>query len=393
MKKRIILIFLQFFLNSHVKIVGLVPVRNEESIIEICLRALSLFTDAIVVLDDCSIDNTINVIRSIKKDCNIEKIITKEKWYRDEPGDRNKLLSAGRAIGGTHFLVIDSDEIFTSNLLEDNKLRNEILKLAPGDKLCLTWINLWRSVDYFRYDNSVWSCSTADCIFCDDGKCFYKSDFIHTSRSPNNLKGKVRSLILDLDYLNSIYINSIPNLKQDKFANFKNICIKRYVIDNKASFPESEMFEKINFLSKNPDHIPGRYKHDFEYGLMHFQFVDWHYLMCKQSWYRCLEYIRNPKLDPKIINKKYCESKDEKNIKLKKCPNYWFKNYPFFNKYVYENKKSWQKDQILQWFEKYGKNYFKDLDIWDVPEFKYYGHPGLYKVHKIMSSIFGHKYL
>ena len=30
----------------------------------------------------------------------------------------------------------------------------------------------------------------------------------------------------------------------------------------------------------------------YEYGFMHFQFIDWENLLVKQAWYRCLEHIR-----------------------------------------------------------------------------------------------------
>ncbi len=131
------------------RIVGLVGFRNEENFLAQHLKALSLYTDAIVVLDDASTDNSLAIAQSLQKECNIERIITKETWFRDEPGDRNKLLQAGREIGGTHFVCIDADEMFTSNLLIDNKLRNAILKLKPNEALAVTWIQLWRSDSVF----------------------------------------------------------------------------------------------------------------------------------------------------------------------------------------------------------------------------------------------------
>ena len=59
------------------KIVGLVPVRNEERRIGFCLRALAAFTDSIVVLDDSSDDRTVEVVRSLASDCRVERVITK----------------------------------------------------------------------------------------------------------------------------------------------------------------------------------------------------------------------------------------------------------------------------------------------------------------------------
>lgn len=172
-----------------VKVIGLVPGRNEEARIAFCLRALSKFTDAIVYLDDCSDDATVETVEALAEECGVARIIQKDAWYRDEPGDRNALLEAGRALGGTHFVVIDADEALTANCLKGDLLKSRILALKPGEQLALHWIQLWRSVGHYRDDQSVWSNSFKRCIFCDDGKANYQSNFIHTSRIPK-LKGK-----------------------------------------------------------------------------------------------------------------------------------------------------------------------------------------------------------
>jgi len=218
MIKKIFLLLSFFAYNitaTESKIVGLVPARNEAPFIEQCLRALSLYADAIVYLDDASTDNTVEIVQSLAKACNIEKIIVKEKWYRDEPGDRNKLLQAGREIGGTHFIVIDADEMLTANFLEDNFLREQILKLQPGEKIKLNWIQLWRSLDHYRFDGSVWTNNYKDFIFCDDGTACYNSEFIHTGRTPP-MKGKVFT-----------YKGYQHGMLHFQFVNWRNLLIKQ----------------------------------------------------------------------------------------------------------------------------------------------------------------------
>ncbi len=287
--------------NKNKKIVGLVPARNEKHTIGTCLKVLSLYTDAIVYLDDASDDNTVSVVESLAADCNIEKIIKKPQWYRDEPGDRNKLLQIGRQIGGTHFIVIDSDEIFTANCLDKNFLRNKILDLRPGERLKLNWIQLWRGIDKYRFDTSVWTWNYKDFIFCDDGVCSYNSEFIHTPRTPNNLKGKTHTLT------------------------------------------------------------------GYQYGVMHFQFVNWRNLLIKQAWYRCLERIRDPKKPVYKINQRYAASKNENKLSTKIAPHQWFNKYnKLVNLQVYEEPEYWRERQIINWFKTFGKEYFKDLDIWDI---------------------------
>ena len=252
------------------KIVGLIAARNEDNIIGQCVRLLSRFTDAIVYLDDCSTDNSLSIVRNLAAECHVERILTKTEWHRDEPGDRNRMLQAGREIGGTHFVVLDADEAFTSNLLADNKLRKLTLSMHSGDQLLLNWIALWRSTGQYRQDKSVWTNNYKPFVFCDDGQCSYSSEFIHTPRVPRNLKGQVLKL------------------------------------------------------------------EGYEYGLLHFQFVNRANLLLKQAWYRCLERIREPQKSVEKINARYAPSKDETNMHLEPSHLEWFSHYPDFNHGVFD---------------------------------------------------------
>ena len=69
------------------KIIGLMQVRNEATIIEQTLRILALYTDSIIVLDDASDDETVDVVKKLAQELNIEKIICKTlgmgKLYRN----------------------------------------------------------------------------------------------------------------------------------------------------------------------------------------------------------------------------------------------------------------------------------------------------------------------
>jgi hypothetical protein len=196
------------------KIIGLVPVRNEEARISFCLHALALVTDAIIVLDDNSDDRTVQVVEGLAAECNVEHIIKKEgqTWFRNETGDRNLLLLEGRARGGTHFIVLDADEAFTGNLVDSGELRAQIYELEVGQSLALHWIQLWKSIHYYRTDrlfdgtgkqHGILSGSCMACIFHDDGVALYEGDFIHTRRIPEALSQT--SLVLkDLEVCASV---------------------------------------------------------------------------------------------------------------------------------------------------------------------------------------------
>lgn len=285
------------------KIIGLMAVRNEESIIEQHVRALSLYVDSIVVLDDYSTDNTLNIINAIAKDCKIEKILTKEQWVRDEPGDKNLLLSTGRALGGTHFIILDADEMFTANCLKKDFLRKQILSLNPGEGLEFMWIHLLKSTK--RYVSSTangreYPVISGPAVFCDDTeqKSFYDSAFIHTSRIPNRPRP----------------------------------CVLRSLVN-------------------------------FDYGVLHFQMVNWDNYLIKQAWYCCLEAIRSKNSSQRDWLEKYNYVFDQMNKKIicKVCPNEWFDGYSFFKSSAYDVPENWRLQQIRSWMREYPRTLFDKM--------------------------------
>lgn len=282
------------------KVVGLVQVKNEQIFIQQCLKALSLYTDAIVVLDDASTDDTVDIVKSLATECKIEVLIENKEWKEwNEPSNKNKLLQAARSIGGTHMVIIDADEMFSAECLKDNYLRNKILSLNPGDSMGLMWVNLWRSYKQYRDDGSVWVPRDIQRIFCDDGAAYYPDGFLHASSIPKGLKG--------------VY-------------------------------------------------YPGT---DISRGILHFQFVNWENLLVKQAWYRCLEHIHDPRKSIGDINATYGQSKNERNIRFKKAKKTWFA-YDFFDPSIFKESEKWRKKQVNEWFARYGKAFFKTLDIWDI---------------------------
>lgn len=186
----LIFIFFTYLVVGYIeakqpKIIGLVPARNESRFLKQCLKSLALYTDAIVYLDDASEDNSLEIVESLAQECRVEGIIKKTVWHRDEPGDRNALLQMGRQLGGTHFIVLDADEMISANCFENNFLRNIILQLKPGERLMFAWLDLWRSAEFYRNDDSVYNKNHYHLfVFCDDGYSSYSSEFIHTTRVP-----------------------------------------------------------------------------------------------------------------------------------------------------------------------------------------------------------------
>jgi glycosyltransferase involved in cell wall biosynthesis len=314
------------------RIVGLMAFRNEAAILAPCLRAMAEYTDAIVVLNDASDDDSLAIVQSLAKECNIERIIDKKIWIRDERGDKNALLYAGREIGGTHFILLDADEMFTAPCAQGNWLRKYILTLQPGQVMRFPMMNLWDGTDFYRDDEVTFShsCSPHSWkwraivgVLCDDGVCNYDSN---PSWGPSG----------------SMHISRIPT--NAKLGNY----------------PPAIVIE------------------DLKYGLLHFKMVNFEDLRVKRVWYRCLELIKANEFkgvtfkhaeEIKKINDFYklefVAIDDPEKIRVSPVPAEWIA-YTWFDKNCFTQPHLQRKKDIEQWFEQYGVPYFEDLNIWHV---------------------------
>ncbi len=307
------------------KIIGLMQVRNESAVIEQCLRALACYTDAIVILDDASEDQTVDIVNALAQELHIETIIrnTDSAWRTSsERRNRQALLNAGRALGGTHFIIIDADEMFASTCTERNWLRSRILRLRQGQVLQLPMLNLWGSTDVYRNDihcnpyHKQWKAVTV--ALCDDGTCSYDDN---PSSSPSG----------------AVHISRAPTNRTVRYGS-NTACAR-----------------------------------DIRHCIVHFKCVDLEGLYIKQAWYMCLEHIRSSGLIADQINDFYYSHvfkglrQKNNDIRLTKVPNYIFSGYPFFDASCYTKENSSRKADILTWFDVYGTTFFEPLNIWNIP--------------------------
>lgn len=300
-----LLSFSQIVCAKGAKIVGLVPVRNEARFIANCLKTLSQYTDAIVVLDDASYDNTLEIVESLKDECKIEKIISKKEWKKNESGDRLALLQAGRDIGGTHFIAMDADEMFSAQCLKNNWLRNKILSLNPGESISLQLIHPWKNIHFYTTAANLWV--HLRCIFCDHPNAYFPDMFNQCARVPLGLNGTTH----EIPGLDNVVVHLI-------FVNWRNFVIKRlwYMC-----------LELVHSKNKNIQLASNEINELYGKTIFNYELFDNHIKCCNKQWY----------------------------------------NYPFFNKFMAYEDEEWRKEKILQWFKEYGRDHFKFLNIWELP--------------------------
>jgi glycosyltransferase involved in cell wall biosynthesis len=272
------------------KIIGLVPFKNEEWILSTCLSSLKPICDEIICIDDNSTDESKKIALSFGCKVFDNDKLTNVGW--SEHHIRKNLLSLGRQMNGTHFICLDADEAITAPFTEIS--RKVLEKLKPGQKLSMQWLSLWKSLVSYREDHSIWSNLYKDFIVCDDHRVEYEYKWLHVDRTPGPTNN-----------YNTIRLNT-------------------------------------------------------EHGaIMHYQFSDWDRYQIKQCDYRCCELIKTPGTEIEI-NRKYSISLPDDNVKLKVMPIDWYIKYPKPNMKI----KDWRWQRLINNFDEYGIEFFKNLDIW-----------------------------
>lgn len=168
------------------KLVGLTICKDEDWVIEFCLRSALTWVDEIVLVDNGSTDATEVIVNRLREDYRgrIHPI-----WYGrtdqwDEMVIRQASLDVGRQIGGSHFAIIDADEALTANTAA--RVRENFEALAPGE-LIETPMLAMRSLRHYQDDASVWSGAWLTIGFCDQFGLTWKpagDGYQHHHRAP-----------------------------------------------------------------------------------------------------------------------------------------------------------------------------------------------------------------
>ena len=101
--------------------------------------------------------------------------------------------------------------------------------------------------------------------------------------------------------------------------------------------------------------------------ILHLQYLDWYRMETKHLWYQCFERINYPNKSAVDIYRQYHHMDNLQKDRFTKVPNEWISGYEKFNinitSVVFETKLMWE-ERILTYFQEYGTQYFKKLDIW-----------------------------
>jgi len=194
-----------------VKVIALVPFKNEELFLPIFMQSLEGLVDAVLGFDDDSTDSSVSLFRKfggVLLNDYAGSPLPQEKGPTVQI--RNRLLEFGRKFGGTHFLIIDCDEIIIGAARTDfKKIANS---LKPGDYLSLNLITTWNNFKTYISFPDLRGPREMSFLFADRPDITYpdKEKFVHFDRIPRSNDGKTtkqmkhnidESAVLHLSYI------------------------------------------------------------------------------------------------------------------------------------------------------------------------------------------------
>ena len=148
------------------KIVAIMPVRNEAWCLRHTLPAVLRWADAVVIVAHCCTDESTEIIRKARLDHLDQQVMCAEEsnpiWH--EMQQRQHMLQWSRILGATHVAIVDADEVLTENLVPG--IRDIIEATPPGHMLQLPWVCLRGDLHHFHADG-VWGNAMVSFCFPD----------------------------------------------------------------------------------------------------------------------------------------------------------------------------------------------------------------------------------
>jgi len=156
------------------KLVAIMPVRNEDWVLGLSARAALMWCDDLVILNHASETQAFFAVSEEFRGRVPGFTVETPEWQ--EMRHRQALLEWARDRGATHIAIVDADEILTGNLL--HSIRGYVERLAPGQILQLPGYNLRGSINRY-HANGVWGDRIFSFAFKDDKRANWQGDGFH----------------------------------------------------------------------------------------------------------------------------------------------------------------------------------------------------------------------
>ncbi len=148
------------------KLIAIMPCRNESWILGLSARAVLKWADELVILDHCSTDDSVKILFEVSREHpGRVSVITEVDPEWQEMRHRQRLLDAARHFNATHIAIVDADEVLSGNLLPS--IRHLISATPGGADFQLPWLCLRGSI-HNQHASGVWAEQHVSMAFVDD---------------------------------------------------------------------------------------------------------------------------------------------------------------------------------------------------------------------------------
>ena len=220
---------------SKNKIIAMYRVKNEARFIEQSLKSVIDICSEIVILDDNSTDETVEICSGFDK---VTNILKQKELPLDETRDRNYLFETTQKLDPDFILSIDGDEVFMPNAYEI--LLEELSIIHPNsDMFDFQFLTLWDNVSTIRTDG----------IFGN----YWQKRLLRMRNQPLSL------LFVENDNPGNIHCGSIPTSSVG-FAKPAKSSVKIFHL---ASLDDEVRKQKYDYYTKTDPNsvLTGAYKH------------------------------------------------------------------------------------------------------------------------------------
>lgn len=177
--------------RQDANIAAMIRVRNEADNIGLIIESIAPYVDVVIAYDDCSTDDTPQIIKQYKEQGYSIELIEGTEWLFNESLIHQIIVQYGRTIGATHFVQLDADEVLSSKFTPEI-FRELMNHMQPGDILALPWLNVNEDISgYYSEEKIVGIAPTRslkrykDIAFADDGFTdFAEWQYAHVNTAP-----------------------------------------------------------------------------------------------------------------------------------------------------------------------------------------------------------------
>lgn len=286
------------------KIIAIMPARNEAWVIGLSIRAALRWCDEIIVLDHASVDETPVIIATAAAEFpGRVHVITEPSSEWAEMSHRQRLLDAARQLAASHVAIVDADEVLSGNLI--GEIREALGRLRPGQLFQLPMRNMHRSIHQYRSDHSPFGHTITTLAFADSPELAWRDR------------------------------NGYPHHQREPYGSRLG---ERYM----------------------PAQVDG--------GVMHLQFSSWRRLLAKHALYKASERIRFPHRSVAEIDRLYSLAPDERGLAVSKAKPSWWAPYADLTGFLDIDREPWQEAEARRLVAQHGRENFSGLNLFGVVE-------------------------